>query len=171
MSAKRASAKAAKGAGSDPNERVVATNRRARHDYEILDTIECGIVLRGSEVKSLREAKVTLADAYARITDHELWLLGLHISPYSHGAGFDPPDPERDRKLLAHRTEIDRLGARLDREALTRVPLRLYFSKGRAKIQLGLGRGKWQYDKRQDLARRDADREAERAMARGRRGE
>jgi len=168
MSAKRSSAQKE---ASDPNERVVATNRRARHDYEILDTIECGIVLRGSEVKSLREAKVTLADAYARITDHELWLLGLHISPYSHGAGFDPPEADRDRKLLAHRTEIDRLGARLERESLTLVPLRLYFTKGRAKIELGLGRGKRQYDKRQDLAKRDADREAERAMARGRRGE
>jgi SsrA-binding protein len=168
MSAKRGSAQKE---ASDPNERVVATNRRARHDYEILDTIECGIVLRGSEVKSLREAKVTLTDAYARINDHELWLLGLHISPYSHTASVASPEADRDRKLLAHRTEIDRLGARLDREALTLVPLRLYFTKGRAKIELGLGRGKRQYDKRQDLAKRDADREAERAMARGRRGE
>jgi SsrA-binding protein len=146
--------------------KIVATNRQARRDYEILDTLECGMMLKGNEVKSLRESKVTLADAYARITDHELWIYGLHITPYSHAGAADLLEPARDRKLLAHRLEIDRWAARLDQQHLTIVPLRLYFKAGRAKIELGLGRGKRQYDKRQDLAKREADREAEKAMSR-----
>jgi SsrA-binding protein len=145
--------------------KIVASNRRARHDYEILDTLECGIMLKGNEVKSLRESKVTLTDAYARITNHELWMYGLHITPYSHAGAADLLDPARDRKLLAHRHEIDRWSDRVDQQHLTLVPLRLYFKDGRAKIELGLGRGKRQYDKRHDLAKREADREAQRAMA------
>jgi SsrA-binding protein len=145
--------------------KIVASNRRARHDYEILDTLECGIMLKGNEVKSLRESKVTLTDAYARITNHELWMYGLHISPYSHAGAADLLDPARDRKLLAHRQEIDRWSERVDQQHLTLVPLRLYFKDGRAKIELGLGRGKRQYDKRHDLAKREADREAQRAMS------
>jgi SsrA-binding protein len=155
----------AKQTPAEIDEQLVATNRRARRDYEILETLSCGMVLKGTEVKALREAKVTLADAYARIIDGELWLLGLHITPYSHSSGVDEPAPERDRKLLAHRREIDRLAARLERERLTLVPLRLFFKGGRAKVELGLGRGRTQIDKRQQIAKRDADREAQRALA------
>jgi len=160
---------AAQSSKDTPGEKVVATNRRARHDYEILETLECGLSLRGSEVKTLREAKVTLADAYATVTNGELWLIGMHLNPYSHASSMAQPDPDRDRKLLAHRIEIERWSARLDQQALTIVPLRLYFKGGRAKIELGLARGRRQYDKRQALAKREADREADRAMARARR--
>jgi SsrA-binding protein len=158
---------AAKKPSSDaPGVKVVASNRRARRDYEILETLECGISLRGSEVKALREAKVTLADTYATVRDSELWLIGMHLNPYSHAGGMDQPDPDRDRKLLAHRGEIERWAARLDQQPLTIVPLRLYFKDGRAKVELGLARGRKQYDKRQDLARREAECEAARAMSR-----
>src|SRR6476661_2370742 len=107
-------------------EKVVATNRRARRDYEILDTWECGIMLQGSEVKSLREAKVQLADAYARLRDHEIWLVGLHIAPYSMASAQGDHDVARERKLLLHREEIDRIKARVDQERLALVPLSLY---------------------------------------------
>lgn len=153
----------------NPDEKVVATNRRARHDYEILETVEAGLVLRGSEVKALREANVTLGDAYARIRSHEAWVIGLHITPYSHMASQEEIDPDRDRKLLLHRREIERLGARLDQEALTLVPLRLYFKTGRAKLEVALARGRSHHDRRQDIAKRDADLEAKRAMSRARR--
>jgi SsrA-binding protein len=149
---------------------VVASNRRARRDYEILDTWECGLVLQGSEVKSLRESKVQLADAYARLIGDEVWLVGLHIAPYSHAAAQGGHEPDRDRKLLLHRHQIDVLRARLDQERLTLVPLALYFSDGRCKLELGLGRGRRQYDKRQVIAEREADREARRAMVRGAKG-
>jgi len=149
---------------------VVASNRRARRDYEILDTWECGLVLRGSEVKSLRESKVQLADAYARLIGDEVWLVGLHIAPYSHAAVQTGHEPARDRKLLLHRHQIDGLRARLDQERLTLMPLSLYFSEGRCKLELGLGRGRRQYDKRQVIAEREADREARRAMVRGAKG-
>lgn len=148
---------------------AVATNRQARRDYDILETIECGIMLKGSEVKSLRESKVQLADAFAIVYQNELWLSGLHISPYSHSAAAFAHDPDRRRKLLAHRSEIDRLRARLDRENLTLIPLAIYFTNGKAKVDLALARGKSRADRRHDIARRDADREAQRAMARNRR--
>jgi SsrA-binding protein len=150
---------------SVPGATVVASNRQARRDYEILETIECGLVLHGAEVKSLREAKVQLTDAYARINDGELWLQGLHIAAYSHAAAFSP-QLDRTRKLLAHRNEIDRLQAKLDQDHLTLVPLSLYFKDGRAKVELGLGRGRKHFDKRQVIAERDADLEARRAMSR-----
>src|SRR4051794_26444400 len=146
--------------------KVVATNRRARRDYDILDTFEVGIVLRGSEVKALREANVQLADSYGRVSGGEVWLHGLHIAGYSHAGRFDSHAPERERKLLLHRNEIDRLRARVDQERLSLVPLRLYFKEGRAKLELGLGRGRRQHDKRQVIAQRDADLEARKAMAR-----
>lgn len=146
--------------------KVVATNRRARRDYEILDTWECGIVLQGSEVKSLREAKVQLGDSYARLRDHEIWLVGLHIGQYSMASSQGDHDVSRERKLLLHREEIDRIRARVDQEHLAVVPLSLYFKDGRAKLELGLGKGRRTYDKRQAIAKRDADREAARAMAR-----
>ena len=146
--------------------KVVATNRRARRDYEILDTVECGIVLRGSEVKALREANVQLADAYGKVRSHEFWLAGLHIAGYSHAGRFDSHAPERERKLLLHRNEINRWAPRVDQEHLSLVPLSLYFKEGRAKVELGLARGLKQHDKRQAIARRDAAFEARRATAR-----
>ena len=152
-----------------PGRKVVATNRQARRNYEILDTVEAGLALQGSEVKSLREAKVQIADAYARIIDGEAWLIGLHIAPYSHAGPAFAHDPERQRKLLLHRAEIDRLRARVDQERLTLVPLSLYFKDGRAKVEVGIGRGRTGIDKRQVIAQRDAALEARRAMAQARR--
>jgi SsrA-binding protein len=149
----------------------VASNRVARRDYEILDTVECGIVLRGSEVKALREAKVQLADSHARLIASEVWLIGLHIAPYSHAFGADGHAMERDRKLLLRRDEIDRLRARLETERLSLIPLSLYFKDGRAKLELALGRGRKQHDKRQAIAKRDADRDVVRSMASARRGD
>jgi SsrA-binding protein len=148
---------------------VVATNRQARRDYELGDTFECGIVLVGSEVKSLRESKVQLSDAYGSIEGGEVWLRGLHIAPYSHAQRHSGHDADRPRKLLLHRHQIDRIAARLQQERLALVPLRLYFSEGRVKVELALGKGRRTVDKRQDLARRDAEREAARAMARANR--
>lgn len=142
----------------------VATNRRARHDYDILETFECGIALVGSEVKSLREGHVQLADAYARIQDGEVWLHGVHVAPYAFAHGPDGHDPDRRRKLLLHRREIDRLAAVIAQQKLTLVPLSIYFKEGKAKVELGLARGRKIYDKRHAIAERDATREAARAM-------
>ncbi len=144
--------------------KVIATNRQARRDYEILETLECGIVLKGSEVKSLRDAHVQFADANGWIRDGEAWLVGLHIAPYAHGAGVFGHDPDRDRKLLLHHDEILRLKSRVDQERLALVPLALYFKNGRAKVELGIGKGRKRFDKRQMLAKRDAELEARRAM-------
>ncbi len=121
--------------------KVVASNRRARHDYLVLDTIECGLVLVGSEVKSLRDAKVQLGDAYARVERGELWLHNMHIAAYEHASGFGAHAVDRPRKLLAHRNEIERLGAKVAQDHLTLVPLSLYFKEGRAKIELALAKG------------------------------
>jgi len=147
----------------------VAANRRARRDYEILDTLEVGVVLVGSEVKSLRESKVQLAESWANVDAGELWLHGLHIGPYSSAATAFAHDPDRARKLLAHRGEIAGLKSRIDRERLALVPLALYFADGRAKLTLALARGRTRADRRQEIARRDADLEARRAMAAGQR--
>ena len=152
---------AAKAAGRS-GDRVVASNRRARHDYDILDTIECGIVLTGSEVKSLREGRAQLADSYARVDEGELWLHKVHIPPWSFAVGFGAHDPERKRKLLAHRREINELVGKTRSQPLTLIPLSLYFKDGRAKVQLGLARGRKLHDKRQAIAERDAKREAAR---------
>jgi SsrA-binding protein len=149
--------------------KVVASNRRARHDYEILEEIEAGIALVGTEVKSLREGKIQLKDSYARLEDGELWLVGVHISPYAQTDGFGGHDPERPRKLLLHRDEIDELGGRVQRQSLTLVPLSVYFKDGRVKVELGLGRGRRQHDKRAAMAERDANRDIERTMAARRR--
>ncbi|HET7651815.1 MAG TPA: SsrA-binding protein SmpB [Acidimicrobiales bacterium] len=153
-----------------PDRHVVASNRKARHDFEILDTYECGIVLKGSEVKSLRDAKVQLRDSYARVEDGEVWLHGVHISPYVFASGFGGHDPDRKRKLLLHRREIAELDVKLSTQPLTLVPLSIYFKENKAKVELGLARGKKLYDKRHAMAERDANREAERAMARSRSG-
>ncbi len=142
----------------DPSKQVVASNRRARRDYDILDTWEAGIVLGGSEVKSLREATVQLADAYARLITGEMWLIGLHITPYSHAATQGGFLPDRDRKLLMNRKELNDIRHRLEQERLTLIPLMLYFKDGRCKLELGLGRGRREYDKRQVLAEREAER-------------
>lgn len=152
-----------------PGAKVVATNRQARRDYEILDTFECGIVLKGSEVKSLRDAKVQLADAHARVVNGEVWLFGLHIAAYSHSGASDGHALERDKKLLLHRKEIERIQDRLQTERLALVPLALYFKEGRAKIELGVGRGRKNYDKRQAVAKRDAARDLDRSLAAARR--
>jgi SsrA-binding protein len=152
-----------------PGVKVIATNRQARRDYDLDDSVEAGIVLQGSEVKSLRESKVTIADAYARIDGGEAWLVGLHIAPWKTSSLLTGHDADRRRKLLLRRDEIDRLRARIDQERLTLVPLSLYFKDGRAKIELALGRRRRKGDKRQVIAERDATREAQRAMSRARR--
>ncbi len=149
--------------------KLVAQNRRARHEYEILDTVEAGIVLLGPEVKSLRQGKVSLADAYAAVRRGELWLLNVHISPYEQ-AGRENPNPRRERKLLAHRAEISKLAGQVAERGLTLVPLSLYFQDGRAKVELGLARGKRRYDKRQAIRKREENREIDRVLRRGRRG-
>jgi SsrA-binding protein len=153
-----------------PGARALATNRKARHDYEILETLECGIALVGSEVKSLREGRVQLRDAYARVQDGEMWLHGANIAPYSFASGRDGHDPERVRKLLLHRGEITELGARVAQERLTLVPLAVYFKDNRIKVELALARGRKHYDKRQALAERDAGREVAKAMGRRAKG-
>ena len=146
--------------------KVVAKNRRARHDYEVLEVREAGIALVGTEVKSLREGHIQLKDSYARVEDGELWLVGVHVSPYAQADGFGGHDPERRRKLLLHRREIAELANRVALESLTLVPLSVYFKEGKAKVELGLARGRKRYDKREAIATRDANRDAERALSR-----
>jgi SsrA-binding protein len=147
----------------DERYRDVARNRRALHEYEILDRVEAGMVLQGSEVKGLRDRGATITDAYVQIRDGEAWLIGAHISEYDN-AGYGGHDPRRTRKLLLHKREIERLASALAEKGLSLVPLRLYFSDGRAKLELGLGRGKTLYDKRRTIAERDARRDADRAV-------
>jgi SsrA-binding protein len=142
--------------------RVVASNRRARYDYEILDTVECGLVLQGSEVKSLREGRIALQDSYARVIDGEMWLFGVHVPPYAQANGFGAHDPDRRRKLLLHRRQIDEWMGRTQQHSLTMVPTSIYFKEGRAKVNLALAKGRRQYDKRHAIASRDAGREAAR---------
>jgi len=151
--------------------RPVAQNRKARHDYDVLETFECGIALQGSEVKSIRDGKVQLRESFARVDGNEVWLLGTNVSPYAMATGFGGHDPERPRKLLLHRRQIDELRTRTQQEGLALVPLSIYFVDGRAKVELALARGRKTYDKRHAIAARDADREMARATARGRRGE
>ncbi len=147
--------------------KVIATNRRARHDYDIVDDWEVGLVLTGSEVKSLRAGKANLKDSFGHLRDGELWLVGAYIGPYSY-AREGGHDPERTRKLLMHRHEIDRLTGAVAEKGLTLVPMRLYFRDGKAKLQIGLGRGKRTVDKRADLRRKEHEREMERARRRTR---
>ena len=143
---------------------TIATNRRARHDYEILETFDAGVVLTGTEIKSIRAGKVSLREAYAAIEGGEAWLHGMHISPYEAGNRHNP-DPTRSRKLLLHRREIGRLLGRSIERGLTIVPLRLFLQRGYAKLELGLARGRREYDKRRAIAEREAQREAERAFS------
>jgi SsrA-binding protein len=144
-------------------ERVVVTNRKATYLYEILETHEAGLVLRGTEVKSLREGKANFKDSYARVEKDEAWLVGCHISPYRHGSDANH-DPERPRKLLLHRGEINRLLGKVQERGLTLVPLRLYFKQGRAKLELGLGRGRKLHDKRRAIREREMRREMDKAV-------
>ena len=153
--------------GQDKTRKLVATNRRARFEYEILDTYEAGLVLRGPEVKSLRAGKASLSDAYAVVRRGEAYLVNAHISPYEE-AGRENADPRRERKLLMHRAEIARLSGDVSERGFTIVPLSLYFKDGRAKVELALARGKKLHDKRETIRRREEDRELQRTM-RGRR--
>ncbi len=142
---------------------TIATNRRARFDYEILESIEAGIALVGSEVKSLRAGKADLKDSYAAVAGGEMWLHGVRISPYEF-ARDGGHDPERSRKLLMHRGEILRIGAKVAEKGLTLIPMRMYFKDGKAKVELGLARGKAQRDKRETIKQRDANREMQRVV-------
>jgi len=153
-----------------PDARIsVARNPRATHDYEVLDTWEAGVVLTGTEVKSLRAGKASIKGAFARLARGEVWLEGMHVTPYEQGNRWNHA-PERSRKLLLHRREIERMIGAVEQKGLALVPLELYFRRGRAKVVLALGRGKKLHDKRQALKERIADRDVARAMASARRG-
>jgi SsrA-binding protein len=142
---------------------LVAKNRKALFDYEVLDTVEVGLVLKGTEVKSLRDGKLQFRDAYASVHNGEMWLHHAHIAEYTHGNVFNH-DPSRSRKLLAHRHEIDRLEAKVNEKGVTLIPLEVYFRRGKAKVKLGLCRGKAKQDKRQSIKERDERRAQARAL-------
>ncbi len=144
--------------------KIICVNKRARFDYAIDEVFEAGLVLHGTEVKSLRAGRATLKDAYAETRDGEMYLLHAHINQYEQANRFNH-EPERPRKLLLHKREIHRLTGKTQERGLTLIPTRMYFSGGKAKVELGLGKGKRQYDKRQDMKRRDAQREIARALA------
>lgn len=148
--------------------KMIAVNRRARHDYAITDTYEAGLVLQGTEVKSLRAGRASLVDGYAEVRAGEVWLVNVHIPEYDQGT-WTNHEPRRPRKLLLHAHEIDRLIGKTRQSGLTLVPMSLYFKDGKAKVEIGLGRGKKAHDKRQDIAAREAKRDADRAMADARR--
>jgi len=149
----------------ETSEKLVATNRKARHDYAILETFEAGIVLKGTEVKSLRRGNANLVDGYAVIKAGEVWLVGMHISPYEHGS-YSNVEPTRSRKLLLHRNEIRKLLTKTKERGLTLVPLKVYFKNGVAKVLIGLAKGKNVYDKRHDIAKREAERTIRQRLAR-----
>jgi SsrA-binding protein len=148
---------------TEPREKIVSTNRRARHEYHILESFECGLVLHGYEVKSIREGRVNIQDAYGMVRGDEAFIENMHITPYSHG-DLRVIDPLRTRKLLLKRKEIDYLLGKTKERGLTLVPLKLYLKGPRVKLEIGVARGKKLYDKREDLAERDARRDIERAM-------
>ena len=145
-------------------EKLIVENRRARHAYELLDRVEAGLVLTGTEVKSLRDGRAEIRRAYGDIRDGEIWLVGVHISPYEQAGVLDRHDPDRDRKLLLHRREIDSMIGKVQEKGLTLIPTRLYWKNGRAKIELAVARGKDVRDKRRDIAKREADRQIQRAL-------
>ncbi|HZK49256.1 MAG TPA: SsrA-binding protein SmpB [Thermoleophilia bacterium] len=147
----------------DTGYKLIAQNKKAFHDYHIEETFEAGIVLTGTEVKSLRVGKANLRDSYASVKENELWLIGVHISPYEQGNVFNH-DPLRNRKLLVHRHELKRLVGKIQRAGYTLVPTKMYFKDGRAKVEVALAKGKATYDKRQDLAKKDAQRDIERGF-------
>ncbi|HNI36364.1 MAG TPA: SsrA-binding protein SmpB [Microthrixaceae bacterium] len=149
-----------------PEIKVIATNRAARHNYVLSDTFEAGIVLRGSEVKALRESKVQIVDAFAQLSGGELWLHNLHVAPYSFSQSYSGHDPLRVRKLLLNRRELEKIRRKQLSDRLNIVPLRIYFKDGKAKVEIALAKGKTKGDRRQDIAKRDADRDARNAMGR-----
>lgn len=159
--------KGSKGSGraDNPNERLVAENRKARHDFEVLDTLECGMALMGSEVKSLRQNRISLEEAYGRVRDGEVWLVGSEIPEYPQASLMNHP-PKRPRKLLMHRREIKKFAGQAHEKGLTLVPLKVYFKSGRAKVLLGLCRGRKVHDKRERLKEVQSKREMERAIRR-----
>ena len=152
---------------AEQGKKIIARNRRARHDYHIEDVVEAGLVLTGTEVKSLRAGRASLTDGFGQVSEQEVWLHNVHIPEYTQGT-WTNHEPRRTRKLLLHRTEIDRLTAATAERGLTLVPLSLYFKDGKAKVELAVARGKRTYDKRHELARRDAAREGDRALRRRR---
>lgn len=156
--------------GRNNARKLIASNRRARRDYDIIETFETGIVLSGSEVKSLREGHAQVADSYARVMNGQIWLDGVHIPPYQNAHGIGAHNPNRERKLLLHRREIDKLAHTIAIEHLALVLLSMYFKDGRVKVELGLGRGRKKGDKRQAMAERDSKREMARAMVRQAKG-
>jgi SsrA-binding protein len=156
--------------GSTPDHKVIASNRKARHDYAILDTFETGIVLQGSEVKVLRQGHLQMADAYARVLNGAIWLDGIHIPPYQFAHGVGAHDPNRSRKLLMHSREIERIAAEVAKERLALVPLSFYFKGGTVKVELALARGRNKSDKRQAMGERDAQRDIARALGRQAKG-
>jgi SsrA-binding protein len=149
----------------EAGETVVATNRKARHEYTVLESIEAGLVLTGTEVKSLRQGNANIAEAFARVTGGEVWLEGMHVSPYEQGS-YANADPLRIRKLLLHKKEIRRLLARSQEPGVTLIPLKVYFKKSVAKVLLGICKGKRAYDRREDIARREIERDLKRTYAR-----
>lgn len=148
----------------DPNSKMISRNRRARHEYEIMEHLECGIVLRGSEVKSLRDGKVSLDEAYARIVDEELWLLGCEIAEYPQ-ANIMNHEPRRDRKLLVHRRELKKFAAFAEQRGHTLIPLAMYFSEGRVKVEIAIGKGRQLHDKREKLKKAADQMEMKRALS------
>jgi len=164
MSAKPKAAK--KPDAEHDNERVIAVNRRARHEYDVLETLECGIMLVGSEVKSLRTGHISLEEAYGRVRNEEVWLMGCDIPEYVQANQFNH-DPKRPRKLLMHRREVRKFANRAYEQGLTLVPLRLYFKEGRAKVLMGLCRGRKLHDKREAIKKNDMKRDIQRALRRG----
>lgn len=145
------------------SQNTVVKNKKAFRDYEISERYEAGIVLRGTEIKSLREGKISFKDSYARVVSGEIWVYNLHISPYHHGSAWNH-DPVRPRKLLMHKYEIKRLRGKVEERGFTLIPLQMYFVNGKAKIEIGLARGKKLHDKRKDIAKKDAQRDAEREL-------
>ncbi|MEJ2485005.1 MAG: SsrA-binding protein SmpB [Anaerolineales bacterium] len=145
------------------NEKVVATNRKARHDYFLLETLEAGIALQGSEIKSIRAGQISLKEAYVRIDGEQAWLVNAHVAPYDP-ASRENHDPLRDKKLLLHKKEIKKLWDEVRQKGTTIIPLRVYLSRGRAKVEIAVAKGKRKYDKRQDLKKKDAQREIDRAL-------
>jgi SsrA-binding protein len=145
------------------SDKMVTINRKARSDYDILETLEAGMSLKGTEVKSLREGRMNLKDSYAKVQEGEVYLVNAHISPYSHG-NIQNHDPLRERKLLLHKQEIKRLTGKTEEKGLTLVPLKVYFVRGKAKVELGLARGRKHYDKREEIKKRDTEREIRREL-------
>lgn len=163
MTSKRPGTTKAESNGRSGGDRLITSNRRAFHEYFVVDTVEAGMVLSGTEIKSIREGKVTISEAYARIENNELWLIGCHISPYSHGNRANH-DPDRPKKLLIHKRQIRDLRASVEQKGMTLVPLRLVLRDGRAKVDIGVARGKKLYDKRDAAADRQSRRDVERAL-------